>query len=331
MSGMTGYEAITGDAAAWIPDSGGHGHFEVAGPDANAMVNRLTTADLSRLSPGGATESLLLGEDAGIIARVDVIRFEDRVMLRSDGLPRGEIWRWLVARKRGNLRLRDISADVTAVDVIGPAAAARLGPLLDRVPAGAGLHERGRFAGVDVFAVSAPAGRPAGISMYCRSRDLPAVRRGLAGLAVPVVGDDLMSLMHVEWGRFRVGVELDRGDTPLEAGLEHLVAAGKGASFPGEVALATRSRIGALRCLVGFRMSDGGGIPEIGSPVSVSGREFDRVRSAALSPQFGAIGITAVPAGYDMVGSELAVADGPAMRPAEMVRLPFAGRAGAGQ
>ncbi len=327
MTTMDGYDAITHGAAAHVPESSGH--FEITGVDAHAMVNRATTADLSKLPPGSSIEALLLHDDAGIIAAVDVLRFEDRVMLRVDGRHRSEVWQWLVDRKRGNLRLRDISDDVTVMHVIGPAAAARLATLLDPVPAGAGAHLRARFAGVDVFAVRAADDRPDGVTFYCRLRDMPSLRQAVARLAIPVVDQDLWDLVRLEWGVLRVGVEIDRPDTPVEAGLERLVALGKGAPFPGEVALATRVRSGPFKRLVGFRMMDASVELLTGSPVSVSGREFDRVRSVCRSPRLGVIGVTAVPAGYERTGAPLAVVDGDGNEhAAELVRLPFAGRQG---
>ena len=47
MTDPESYSAITAGTAAWTTSE--LGQFEVSGPDAGAFVNRVTTADLSRL------------------------------------------------------------------------------------------------------------------------------------------------------------------------------------------------------------------------------------------------------------------------------------------
>ena len=79
MSTLDEHRVLVEGAGAWGTDN--LGQFEVTGPDAGALVNRVATADMSRLSAGRFAHALLLRDDASILERVTVYRFPDRVML----------------------------------------------------------------------------------------------------------------------------------------------------------------------------------------------------------------------------------------------------------
>ncbi len=319
-----GYDALTNGAAAWT--SATLGQFEVSGADAHAFVNRVTTVDITAVPPGRFADALMLHDDASILGRVTIYRFADLVMLLVEGDFRAEAWSYLVARKRGTVRLRDISDDVAVVSVRGPASAARLGTLLEPVPQEPNDLLRARLGGVDVFAARAGQQGPDGVDLYCRARDLESLRGAIARLAIPFVDDATWQLVRLEWGVPRVGTEIQPEDTPIEAGLDGLVAQGKGAPFPGEQALDTRRRGGALKRLVGFKVS-GHDVPPPGAEVQLAGRTVDRVRSSALSPRLGAIGITAVPSGSDVTGTPVRIVARDREWEGTLKRLPFVGRA----
>jgi aminomethyltransferase len=301
------HQLLRTGAGAWT--SAALGLFEVTGVDAHAYVNRISTVDISNLPPGRFAHALLLRDDATILGRVTVYRFEDRVMLLVEGESRVEAWDYLVTRKRGNIRLRDISEDVTAVAVRGPAAVGRISTLMAPIPQEPGDVMMARLAGVDVFAARATRDGPDGLDLFCRTRDMVSLSSSLERLEIPFVSDAAWQLLRLEWGVPRVGIEINSADTPIEAGLEDLVAQGKGAPFPGEVALATRRRTGPLKRLVGFAMA-GIDLPPVGAEVRVNGRIFDRVRSVGHSPRLGVIGTTAVPVGADTPGTALVISDG---------------------
>jgi aminomethyltransferase len=325
MTDRAAYDALTTAAGAWVAD--GFGQFEVTGPDANAFVNRVTTADLSELPPGRFVHALLLRDDASILARVTIYRFPDRTMLLVDRVARTAAWNEIVARKRGNVRLRDISEDIGLAAVRGPAAAGRLASLLEPVPATPGDVTNARFAGVDVFAARATAEGADGVDLYCRRRDLPSLRQAMERLAIPVVDDGTWALHRLEWGTPAIGVEIDADDTPVEAGLEALVVQGKGAPYPGEMAYAERRRTGGLRRLVGFTVAGDVPPPE-GAEVRTNDRAVDRVRAVGVSPRAGIIGMTAVPVGADLIGTALEIVSGDQRWDAVVARRPFVARAG---
>lgn len=320
MTASDDYIALTTAAAAWTTTA--LGQFEVSGPDAAAFVNRVATADLSVLRPGQFAHSLLLRDDATILARVTIHRLNETVMLLVDGSARAAAWRHVVEHKRGNVRLRDISDDVAVIAVRGPRTIAQLTLRLSPVPASAGLVTRARLDAVDCFAARTTDDGADGLDLYCRGRDLPTLGDALARLGVPLVSDDAWQITRLERGIARLGVEIDGDDTPVEADLVHLVAENKGTRFPGEVAYAERRRTGALRRRVGFRL-EGDSAPPEGARVHTGGLPVDRVRSIGVSPRFGIIGQTAVPLGSDTPGTAIRISHGGRHWDGVVARMPF--------
>ena len=318
-----GYRALTNGAGSW--SATGLGQFEVAGADAHAYVNRIATADLSLLQPGRFVHSLLLRDDASILDRVIIYQFPERVMLLVDAAQRAAVWDMIVARKRGNVRLRDISDDMAVTAVRGPATLTRLAPLLSPIPAEPGDVVNARLAGIDVFAARATLDGPEGVDLYCRSRDRVSLENTLSRAGVVRASDDDWRINRLEWGIAAIGSEIDPGDTPVEAALERLVAEGKGAPFPGETALAARRRAGALKRLVGFHVA-GDAVPPLASRVSVAGVMVDRVRSVGMSPRVGIIGMTAIPTSADTPGTTLTLFSGDQSWQAKVMHRPFVTR-----
>ena len=318
-----GYRALVSGAASYPAE--GLGQFEVSGPDAHAYVNRVATADLSVLEPGHFVHSLLLRDDASILDRVTIYRFPERVMLVVDAAQRQAAWDHIVARKRGNVRLRDISDDMAVTAVRGPATLTRLAPLLSPVPGAPGDIVNARLAGIDVFAARATLEGPEGVDLYCRARDRGSLQNTLLKAGVQAASESDWRIHCLEWGIATIGAEIDAGDTPVEADLERLVAEGKGAPFPGETALAARRRTGALKRLVGFHVT-GDDVPPLASRVSVAGVMVDRVRAIALSPRVGIIGMTAIPTSADAPGTTLTLLSGDQSWQAKVVHRPFVTR-----
>jgi glycine cleavage system aminomethyltransferase T len=319
------HRVLVSGAGSFVAD--GLGQFEVTGVDAHAFINRVATLDVSLLPHGRFAHALILRDDAGILDRVTVYRFPDRIMLLVDAQFRHAAWEYIVARKRGNVRLRDISDDVGLVTVRGPATAQRLSNLMDPIPAEPGDLVTARLGGVDVFAGRATLDGPDGLDLFCRKRDRESLESGLRHAGINAVMFEAWQLLRLEWGVARVGIEIDSDDTPVEAGLEHLVAEMKGAPFPGETALASRRRSGAIKRLVGFRVH-GDEVPQVGTRVTVAGLMIDRIRSVGRSPRAGIIGMTALPTSAATPGTPLQFELGTQSWSGEVVRRPFVTRSG---
>src|SRR5690606_15091543 len=197
---------------------------------------------------------------------ITVYRLADMVMLLVDAGARDAAWQQLLAHKRGDVRMRDISDDLGVIAIRGPMTISQLTLRLSPMPAASGDLTRSRLAGVDVFAARTTAEGPDGIDLYSRSSDMETIRACLEEVATPLVDTSDWELFRLEFGVARSGIEIEDDDTPVEAGLERLIALDKRTRFPGRNALRERIRTGAMRRLVGF-VASSDSAPPPGTPV----------------------------------------------------------------
>ena len=114
-----------------------------------------------------------------------------------------------------------------------------------------------RLAGIDVFAARATLDGPEGIDLYCRSRDRASLQKTTVPTpaSAPVTRRRLADLQRLEWGIATVGIEIDPGDTPIEAGLESPGRRREGRSVSrARPRSHARRRTGAFKRLVGFHI-----------------------------------------------------------------------------
>ncbi|HTS87364.1 MAG TPA: glycine cleavage system aminomethyltransferase GcvT [Gemmatimonadales bacterium] len=303
------------------------GEFEVTGPDRNALVNRVTTNDVSALAPGQVQYSCFLNEQGGIIDDCTVYRFEDKVMLVVNAANIEKDWAYLVDQKQGaNVRLRNISADVGLLALQGP----RAEPLLQTATETRLGEIRyyhfaiGKVAGAGCFISRTGYTGEDGFELYCRAQDVPAIWNALTGpgKAQPV-GLGARDTLRLEVGYALYGNDIDDTTTPLEAGLGWITKLDKGAPFPGETALKVQKIAGVSRRLVGFRMI-GKAIPRHDMPVYLNDLVVDHVRSGTMSPSLGyAIGTTYLPSAHSAVGTRFQIDVRGERCEAEVVARPF--------
>jgi len=303
------------------------GEFEITGPDRNALVNRVTTNDVSILEAGHVQYSCFLNGQGGIVDDCTVYRFEDKVMLVVNAANIEKDWNHILAQKHGaNVRLRNISAEVGLLALQGPQAEALLQSATDSHLRDIGYYRFavGRVAGAGCFISRTGYTGEDGFELYCRLQDTGTIWGALTGpgKAQPI-GLGARDTLRLEVGYALYGNDIDDSTTPLEAGLGWITRLDKGAPFMGETALKVQRIAGVSRKLVGFRMV-GRGIPRHGMPVYVDGLAVDQVRSGTMSPSLGyAIGTTYLPVARCSVGSRFHVDIRGEQVEAEVVRRPF--------
>jgi aminomethyltransferase len=141
-----------------------------------------------------------------------------------------------------------------------------------------------------------------------------------AGIAACGLG--ARDTLRLEAGMRLYGNDIDETTTPLEAGLEWIVAWNKGA-FLGAEALRRQKGEGVLRTLVGFEMVDRA-IARPGHNVYAGGRQAGVVTSGTQTPFLRkAIGMAYVPAAVSAAGSELEVDVRGRHARARVVPMPF--------
>ncbi|MFD1331458.1 aminomethyltransferase family protein [Methylopila musalis] len=260
--------------------------IEIAGPDAEALCNRVFTRDVSKLKPGRAGYGLLCYPDGkllcdGVLLRHDRDRFW---YVQADG----PVYSWLVAHAQGlDVAISDPRSWVAQVQ--GPASLHILDALLDGgAPAGFSYYSVAPAAvkGQKIIVSRTGWTNELGFEFYTLP-DEPgydpdalwtAVLEAGAAHGLGLCGLDSMEIRRIEGGILNNGSDFDETMTPYEAGLGRFVDLSKPA-FVGREALLSG---GAPSRLIGLIAE--GGEPLREGVVSVAGARIGTVTAAAYSP-----------------------------------------------
>jgi aminomethyltransferase len=307
------------------------GKLEVAGRDALAAVQRVTSNDASRLK-AGETQSAALTTPAGtLVDQVVVHRLGGShflLVVGAAGVGRDLAWVVDQVKACGDVVALDTSARYAGVSIQGPAAADVLHGLtslvLGDLEPGAFAH--GEVAGVRVTLSRAGRTGEDGYELLAPPQAAPKLwtailQEGGPDEVVPV-GLLAQETLRLEAGVRLIGTDIDETTSVLEAGLEDLVAWDKGA-FLGREALAAEQAGGVARRVVGFEMLDPI-VAVCGRPALVGGVEVGVVTSGAETPFLRKpIGFVRLPASHAAPGTPFEVDVECRLARARVVTLPF--------
>lgn len=309
------------------------GEIEVRGPDALALVQKLTTNDAARLVDGQVQYSALCYPDGGVVDDVTVYRSSASHFLfcvNASNTDKDFAWMQQVHAGSGlaGATLTNRSADFAQLALQGPQAATILKRLASIDLAAIGTY---RFREGDVGGVPALISRtgytgedgfelylPAAAAVGLWNRLLDAGRpEGL----VPI-GLGARDTLRLEKGYALYGHELSAEISPLEAGLGWIVKLDKG-EFVGRDALLGQQTAGIPRRLVGLLMEERG-IPREGYPVFAGEVQVGTVTSGTMSPTLKVgIALALVESSCAVPGRELRVGIRDRTLRARIVKPPF--------
>jgi glycine cleavage system aminomethyltransferase T len=289
------------------------GHFEIAGANAQAFLDRLQTRTLARLAPGRIAYTLLLRPDGTVFIDATVWRLApDRYLLftgrRSDFAFVAE------AIREAGVDLRERSGEHAVLAVQGPESARVLERHLGAAPGVAYFGFRGaRLAGVAVTVGRLGYSGELGYELIVPGEAAAALWRRLASDAREC-GFDAANSLRIESGYILFTNELARAVTPFELGLERLVSF-DARRFTGSEALR------ALRwCEPGRRLVGLDGFARR-NPSSLGGLPRADVASRVRSPTFGReLGLGFVPVEAAPAGTLVSISGKEVGR---TCRLPF--------
>jgi aminomethyltransferase len=303
------------------------GEFEVSGPDRNAFVNRITCNDVAALEAGQAQYSALLTDQGTFVDDCIVYRFDDKIMLVVNAANIAKDWEHVLARKTGNIRLKDISDEVALLAIQGPKSQELLQAVTKTNLAAIRYYhfDAGSIAGAECFISRTGYTGEDGFEIYFRPRNADAVWTALvgAGRAAPI-GLGARDSLRLEVGYPLYGNDIDDTTNAYEARLGWIVKLDKGAPFVGKAALQKVKAKGVTRRLVGFMPEESGVIPRHGMDVYVADRKVDIVRSGGYGPTLKcAIGTTYLPTHSTEPGTVFEIAVRGKRVAARVVAMPF--------
>ena len=242
------------------------GEIEIAGRDALAGIQRITSNDASRLKQGQAQYSALTTPAGTFVDDVLVYRLAvEHYMLVVNAGNTEKAYRWIAEQTKsaGDVVTFNASSRYALLAVQGPQAAGALQALTGvdlravrtysfahgEVAGVRAMISRTGYTGEDGFELFVPpnAAEQVWMAVLDAGRPLDLVPAGLGA----------RDTLRLEAAMRLYGQDIDENTSVLEAGLGWIVAWDKG-DFIGRDALVEQKRVGVQRKLAGFELIDSG-------------------------------------------------------------------------
>jgi aminomethyltransferase len=306
------------------------GQVELAGKDALAAVQWISSNDASRLKIGQAHYSGLTTPAGTFVDDMLVYRFSDDhflLVINASNVAKDVAW-ILEQTRRFDVAALDTSARYALIALQGPLARQVMQRLSNVDLAGIkyywfahgeiagvrGTLSRTGYTGEDGFEVFVPPQQAVKVwdAILEAGRDEDVIPAGLGA----------RDTLRLEAAMRLYGNDIDDTTTPLDADLEWIVGWNKG-DFLGRQALADQKARGLATRLVGFEMLDRA-IARHGYPVVAGGEPVGRVTSGTQTPFLKkAIGMAYVPVALSAPGAQFEIEVRGRLVRAAVVPLPF--------
>jgi len=271
--------------------------LEVAGDEAEAVLNETFVADMTRLAPGRGVYCGILNDQGGFIDDVITYRAAPDLFWVVPAPHRvARVEAYLRERGRGR-RVHAVSLGYRYVSLSlqGPQARACLARVTDADVSNEALPNFGMItagvagiAGVIVTRTgfTGELGYELWVPTEYAEPFYDAVLEAGAPLGLVPCGAGSMGSLRIEkrfpiWGR-----DIGEDTTPVEAGLGWTVRP-KTADYPGKAVVERQKAEGAGRLLVLLELPADAALPEMGSAVSAGGQVIGRVTSVAFGHTVG--------------------------------------------
>jgi aminomethyltransferase len=307
------------------------GELEIAGKDALAAVQRISSNDAAKLQVGQAQYSGLLTPQGTFIDDLLVYRLAPAhflLVVNAGNIARDYFWIGDQLKTAGDAVIVDASPRYALIAVQGPASAEVVQPLtaieLSSMKYYAFAHgevasvratvSRTGYTGEDGFEIFVPpqSADRVWLALLDAGRDLGVIPCGLGA----------RDTLRLEASMRLHGNDIDETTTPLEADVAWIVGWNKD-DFIGAATLREQKAAGVGRKLVGFEMLDRG-IARHGYDAYVGDARAGTVTSGTQTPYLKkAIGMAYLPVEHAAVGTEFDVDIRGRRTRAHVVPMPF--------
>lgn len=306
------------------------GEFLVSGPNALALIQKVTSNDASKLAIGKAQYSYLPNDDGGIIDDLLVYQMKDeQYLLVVNASNIDKDWNWISSKNDVGAEMKNISDDFSLLAVQGPKATETLQKLTSVNLSEIKFYnfEVGDFAGAQHVIISATGYTGAGgFELYMHNKDAEMIWNKImeagAEFGIKPIGLGARDTLRMEMGFCLYGNDIDDTTSPLEAGLGWISKFTK--EFTNSAALQKQKELGVNKKLIAFKMIDRG-IPRKDYEIhDAEGNNIGRVTSGTQSPVLSqGIGMGYVTTAFTTPGSEIFIAVRNKALKAEVCKLPL--------
>ena len=287
------------------------GEFLLEGENTIALLQKITSNDVSKMVDGQAQYTCLPNATGGVIDDLIIYRKNENsffVVVNASNIEKD--WNWIEKNNDLGVKMQNLSDDYSLLAVQGPKAAEAMNVLtdIDLTDMKYYTFQMAKFAGIDDVMVSATGYTGSGgFELYVKNTDVATlwdkVFEAGESYNIKPIGLAARDTLRLEMGFCLYGNDIDDTTSPLEAGLGWITKFTK--DFTNSENLKAQKEAGVKKKLVAFEMVEKG-IPRHDYPiVDADGKNIGRVTSGTMSPSLNkAIGL-----GY--VTIENATIDGP--------------------
>lgn len=320
------YDSVLAEHAA-VRDSVGMfdvshlGRFEVSGEGATELLRKQLCNDIARIEPGRAQYTMALNAAGGVEDDIIVWRFDDeRFWVMPNGTNFAEIASRFVAFAPDTVQIDDVRVGSVLLAVQGPESSEIINQVIGFMP-GRFRVSTGVFEGHTIAAAGTGYTGERGAEIFIAAEGAESLWDAFAAAGARPAGLGARDTLRLEMGYPLWGHDLDASTTPLEAGLEWVVAWDH--DFVGRSALEAQ-RNDLPKKLTAFT-TEGRAIPREGYEV-LTDSGSGRVTSGNFSPTLGhGIGMAYV-SPPPQPGESMTIEIRGKQVPATIVDLPFLDR-----
>ena len=324
-------EHMTVREAVGVFDVSHMGEFWVKGPQAQELVGRITTNDVSKLAVGQAQYSCFPNGKGGIVDDLLVYNYcHEKYLLVVNASNIEKDWNWMVSNNTNGAILENASDGISQLAIQGPKTIATLQKLtnvdLSRIKYY--TFVTGSIGGIDEVIISSTGYTGSGgFELYFRNAAAEQLWKAIfeagAEFGIKPIGLAARDTLRLEMGYCLYGNDIDDTTSPIEAGLGWITKF-NGHHFIDKDFLLMQKQEGVDRKLRGFEMIDRG-IPRHDYELTdQDGNVIGHVTSGTMSPVLNkGIGMGYVNKEYAAFGTEVFLNVRNKQLKAKIVKLPF--------
>jgi len=308
------------------------GEFLIEGPNALALISKISSNDPRILQPGQAQYSCFPNGKGGIVDDLLVYCFSpEKYMLVVNASNIQKDWEWVNSQNDVGAVVKNSSDEISQLAVQGPMATQVLQKLTDINLSEIKFYTfvSGEVAGVEDVIISATGYTGAGgFELYFPNKESEKVWMAIfeAGkdAGIKPVGLGARDTLRLEMGYCLYGNDIDDTTSPIEAGLGWITKFNGNREFVDCNYLKMQKNEGVSKRLRGFMLLERG-IPRHNYEIANSeGVVIGKVTSGTMSPVLNkGIGLGYLDIDYSAFGTVVYIMVRNKKIPAEVVRMPF--------
>ena len=306
------------------------GEFEIHGPGATALVQKLSTNDVGRLTDGRVLYTLFCNEAGGIVDDLLIYRYTDNhytLVVNAANIKKDLAW--IRSHNSTEEKIKDVSEDTALIALQGPKAIDILNPLVPELDVSEISFFRfivGEVAGIPTLISRTGYTGETGFELYVDANNAENLWEALYPAVIEAEGQPVglgaRDTLRLEAGLRLYGVDMNDDTNPYEVGLSKFVKS-KNRQFIGKNALLKERKKGITKQMIGFQMLDRA-VARTGYAVYQNGERIGEVTSGAPSPSLKCnIGFAIVTSQTISEDDEIDIEIRSRMHPAKIVTAPF--------